>query len=137
MAKTPEIDPNIINQIVEGTIITGNIVSEKSIRIVGTLEGNLTTKGRAVIGKTGVVSGNIICQEGDIEGKVSGKIITYGLLSLRASAVVNSETYTKQLMVEPGAIINGTLDMSGTNLNPEQKQVATPNGQKKEEKSLK
>ncbi len=137
MAKTPEIDPNIINQIVEGTIITGNIVSEKSIRIVGTLEGNLTTKGRAVIGKTGVVSGNIICQEGDIEGKVSGKIITYGLLSLRASAEVNSETYTKQLMVEPGAIINGTLDMSGTNLNPEQKQVLTPNGQKKEEKSLK
>ncbi len=137
MAKTQEIDPNIINQIVEGTTITGDIVSEKSIRIVGTLEGNLNTKGRAVIGKTGIVKGNIVCQDGDIEGKVSGKIITYGLLSLRASAVVNCETYVKQLMVEPGAVLNGTLDMSGKNLNPDNKQQIPTNGQKKEEKSHK
>lgn len=116
MAKNLEVDPSAINQIVEGTHIQGNIVSEKSIRLVGKLDGNLTTKGRLVVGKPGVITGNVFCEEADLEGTIHGKLVVNGLLTLRPTAVVNCETFARQLMVEPGAVLNGVLDMSGKNM---------------------
>jgi len=116
MAKTQEVDPNAINQIVEGTHIHGNIVSEKSIRLVGKLDGDLTTKGRLVIGKSGIVNGTVFCEEADIEGTINGKLIVQGILILRPTALVNCDTFARQLMVEPGAVLNGVLDMSGKNV---------------------
>ncbi len=115
MAKVQEADPNAINHIVEGTIITGDIQAEKSIRVVGTLNGNLTTKGRAVIGRPGKVTGTIICNNGEVEGEVNGKIVVSDLLSLKATAVVTGEVITSKLAIEPGAILNATCDMSGKN----------------------
>lgn len=125
MAKIQEVDPNSINQIVEGTIIKGDIQSEKSIRLVGTLEGNLTTKGRAVIGKSGKVKGNIVCNNGEIEGRVDGKIMVNDLLSLKSTAVVNGEIITSKLAIEPGAILNATCDMSGNNQHVEKREKGT------------
>jgi cytoskeletal protein CcmA (bactofilin family) len=113
MAKVQEADPNAINQFVEGTHITGNIECEKSIRIVGSLKGNLNTKGRAVVGKSGKVTGIIHCHNGEIEGTVDGKIIVSDLLSLKSTAVVNGEIVTSKLAIEPGAVLNATCDMSG------------------------
>jgi cytoskeletal protein CcmA (bactofilin family) len=132
MAKNTEVDPNAINQIVEGTLIKGDIISERSTRIVGALEGNLTTKGRLVIGKSGKITGTVFCDEADIEGTINGKLITQGLLSLRPTAVLNCETYARQLMVEPGAVLNGMLDMSGVNMPVSEAFKNQPDENKKE-----
>lgn len=132
MAKNTEIDPNAINQIVEGTYIKGDLVSERSTRIVGTLEGNLATKGRLVVGKSGKISGTVFCDEADIEGTIQGKLITQGLLTLRSTAVLNCETFARQLMVEPGAVLNGMLDMSGVNMPVPEVFKTQPDDNKKE-----
>lgn len=47
------------NRIERSTIITGEIVSEADFRIDGTLEGTITTSGKVVIGKEGVINGNV------------------------------------------------------------------------------
>ena len=59
MAKYNEADNAIINIISNGTDITGDIKSNGDIRIDGSLTGNLSTKGKVVIGPTGKVSGDI------------------------------------------------------------------------------
>ncbi|MQY79542.1 MAG: polymer-forming cytoskeletal protein, partial [Bacteroidetes bacterium] len=53
MAKNNETENNAINLIGIGTEITGDINSNGDIRIDGTLNGNLITKGKVVIGETG------------------------------------------------------------------------------------
>jgi cytoskeletal protein CcmA (bactofilin family) len=113
MAKVQETNINAVNHIVEGTTIIGDIQAEQSIRIDGTQRGNLTTKGRAIIGKTGKVSGNIVCNNADIEGSVDGKMVVSDLLSLKSTAIINGEVNTSKLAIEPGAILNATCDMSG------------------------
>ena len=57
------------NRIVEGTTIKGDISSLADFRLDGHLIGNFNSKGKLVIGPAGSVTGNILCENADIEGK--------------------------------------------------------------------
>ena len=57
------------NRIVEGTSIIGDIVSKADFRLDGELIGNFTSQGKLVIGASGVIKGEIICNNADIEGE--------------------------------------------------------------------
>ena len=102
---------NAINRIVEGTIIEGEIRCESNIRIDGVFTGNIGTKGRLVIGPTGRIDGNVICQNAEIEGFVKGKINVQQLLSLKSTARVEGDIFTDKLAIEPGAAFSGACSM--------------------------
>jgi cytoskeletal protein CcmA (bactofilin family) len=99
------------NRIVEGTVITGNIISLADFRLDGQLIGDFTSKGKIVIGPAGSIKGEINCQNADIEGKLEGKIKVEELLSLKATAVVVGEVICDKLAVEPGAEFSATCVM--------------------------
>ncbi len=105
--------PERLNRIVEGTSIEGIITSESNIRIDGTVKGTISTKGRLVVGTTGIIEGDIICQNADIEGKVKGLMKVGELLSLKATAKVEGNVKTGKLSIEPGAIFAVTCAMGG------------------------
>ncbi|OQX99915.1 MAG: hypothetical protein B6I24_01305 [Bacteroidetes bacterium 4572_128] len=104
-----------LNRIGEGTKIIGEIISTGVIRLEGHLKGNLITKAKLVVGQTGVIIGDIRCEDADILGTIEGKIIVSNLLSLSATAKVMGDIITSKLAVEPGAIFTGNSDMSGKN----------------------
>ena len=83
MAKYNETETAAINLISNGTDITGDIKSTGDIRIDGTLSGNLSTKGKVVIGPTGKVKGEIICKNSEVSGSIEGKICVNQLLILK------------------------------------------------------
>lgn len=99
------------NTIQTGTVIEGQIKSEGSIRIDGILNGSIITKAKLVIGQTGVITGDVICENASIEGKVEGKIEVKELLDLKSTAVVTGDIYMSKLVVAPGALINGSCNM--------------------------
>ena len=75
MAKLEsEVNVNAVSRISAGTIIKGEIVSPYDIRIDGTFEGKVQTKGRVVIGEKANVLGDIICGSIDLWGKVDGNV---------------------------------------------------------------
>jgi cytoskeletal protein CcmA (bactofilin family) len=111
MAKLIEPDNNTINLIGAGTDIKGDVESAGDIRIDGTLKGNLKTKGKVVIGTTGLVKGEVNCKNSDVEGKVEGKIIVQELLSLKATSMINGDISAKRLAIEPGAKFTGNCAM--------------------------
>ncbi len=106
-----EISPNAINMIAKSTNIVGDIVSENDIRIDGNIKGTIQTKGKIVVGQTGVVVGTIHCQNAEIEGTIEGKINVKELLSLKSTANIKGEIYTGKLAIEPNAIFTGTCKM--------------------------
>jgi cytoskeletal protein CcmA (bactofilin family) len=112
MAKNNETENNAINLIGIGTEITGDINSNGDIRIDGTLNGNLITKGKVVIGETGKVKGEISCKNSDVSGTVEGKLIVSQLLSLKVTARVNGDMQTNKLAIEPGSKFTGNCNMS-------------------------
>jgi cytoskeletal protein CcmA (bactofilin family) len=112
-SKTSAPAPSGANILVKGTSVEGKIISEGDIRIDGVLHGSLDCKAKVVIGTTGVVDGDIICQNALIEGKFDGKLIVKEMLSLRGSAQVTGEVHTQKLVVEAGALFNVTCKMGG------------------------
>ena len=107
--------PERLNRIVEGTSIEGIITSESNIRIDGIVKGTISTKGRLVVGTTGVIEGDVICQNADIEGQVKGTMKIGELLSLKATAKIEGNVKTGKLSIEPGAIFAVTCSMGGVN----------------------
>jgi len=102
------------NIIAQGTKIVGDIASEGPFRIDGTVEGNVKTSGKVVIGKSGFIKGTLQGENADFEGKFSGKLILSGTLSLKSTAHIEGEVHTSKLAVEPGATFNATCSMKGT-----------------------
>ena len=118
MGKPVETESNKINLIGTGTSITGEINSTNGdIRIDGTLNGNITTNGKLVVGPTGIIIGNIRCKNADVFGKIDGKVTVSELLSLKASSKVNGDIITNKLSIEPGTVFTGTCNMGGKTLN--------------------
>lgn len=95
-----------------GTRIVGNITSDGDIRIDGEIEGEIKTKGRVVLGKSGVVSGTITCPNAEILGHFEGVIHVDDTLAIRDTAVVTGEVSTKKLTIDVNAVFNGSCNMN-------------------------
>ena len=112
MAKSePNLNVNSISRISSGTIIKGEILSPYDIRIDGTFEGKVQTKGRVVVGETAFIKGDIICENIDLWGKVEGNLFVKDTLSLMEGCSVNGNLNVKRLAVELGSIFNGNCRM--------------------------
>jgi cytoskeletal protein CcmA (bactofilin family) len=120
MAKgTEEFDSTAINLLGAGTTITGDINSNGDIRINGVLTGNLSTKGRVIIGDTGKIKGDIICKNADILGLVEGCLTVSDLLTLKTTANVTGEVTIGKIAIEPGCKFNGSCKMTDLPNTPE------------------
>jgi cytoskeletal protein CcmA (bactofilin family) len=102
---------NSSNVIGKGTVLEGNIETFGNIRIEGKIIGNIKSKSKIALGNSSHVEGNIMAQNADIEGEVRGKIEIGELLVLKATAVVHGDILTGKLVVEPGAVFNGSCKM--------------------------
>ena len=109
--KKEKITNNQQNRIVEGTKIEGKINSNGGFRIDGTVEGDITAKGKVVLGPTGKIKGTLTCENADIEGSFTGKLYVRNLLSLKSTAVIQGEVVIEKLSVAPGALFNATCVM--------------------------
>ncbi|MDN3491616.1 bactofilin family protein [Winogradskyella bathintestinalis] len=123
------------NIIAQGTKIVGDIASQGPFRIDGTVEGNVKTSGKVVVGKSGYIKGTLQGENADFEGKFSGKLILSGTLSLKSTAHIEGEVHINKLSVEPGATFNATCSMKGTvkSLSGEPNKLQQPQQQVKAE----
>jgi cytoskeletal protein CcmA (bactofilin family) len=102
---------NSSNTIGKGTFLEGNIETYGNIRVEGKVHGNIKSKSKVALGNAAHVQGNITAQNADIEGEVKGKLEISELLVLKSTAVVNGDIVTGKMVVEPGAVFNGTCRM--------------------------
>lgn len=100
-----------VNMIGAGTVITGDVFSKGDIRVDGTLKGSVITEGKVVLGREGVIEGDIECKDADISGTIKAKITVSQLLSLKTNAKLNGDIITNKLSIEPGAEFTGSCSM--------------------------
>ena len=110
MAKFAEMESSI-NTIAKGTTIKGSISAVGDFRLDGMLEGNITLNGKLVVGESGFIKGNVVCQNANIIGRVDGNISVKELLSLNSTANVKGDILINRLSIEPGATVSGSCRM--------------------------
>ena len=100
------------NLIGNGTTIKGEISATGDIRVDGNVIGTVRSTGKVVIGQQGLVEGDIACNSADISGRVKGCVRVEELTTLKSTSRIEAELFTKQLLIEVGAIFTGKCDMS-------------------------
>lgn len=123
-----------LNMISEGSKVKGNIQSQNDIRISGKIEGEASSKGKLIITSSGIIDGNVKATEADISGQLIGEIHITNRLTLRKTAKINGNIYTKTLIVEEGAEINGDCKM-GTETSSSNGQAVAPKKQNEKVKA--
>ncbi|MCE2835289.1 MAG: polymer-forming cytoskeletal protein [Chitinophagaceae bacterium] len=66
---------------------------------------------KLVLGGSGVVMGDINCNQADIQGKVNGRLMVKEHLTLRGEAVVEGDIHAGKLQIEPQVTFNGHCHM--------------------------
>ncbi len=113
-AGSPVSDSNqSVNAFVgKGVAFKGVISYNGTVRIDGTMEGEIHTEGTLLIGEEAVITatvnaGTIICK-----GKITGDLQAKEKVRLRAPAVLNGSVVTPMLSMEEGVLFNGSCEMS-------------------------
>lgn len=92
----------------QGTITFKDPVN---LRINGSFEGKLDTRGNLTIGENAKVKANINGDRIIVAGKVTGDIRATNSISIIAPAVVQGNVITPRLSVTEGAILEGQVSM--------------------------
>jgi cytoskeletal protein CcmA (bactofilin family) len=103
---------NIVGQ---STYIEGVIKSEGNIRVDGRIKGTINTLATFIIGLTGVVEGQSQASNVTISGKYDGSILCTEKLILEANSNVTGDINSRRLVIDDGAIFNGTCKMQLNN----------------------
>ena len=107
-AAPPE---SVISIIGPGMRVVGDCETDGTIRIEGTVEGSVRAGKAVVVGKDGVVSGDIATQDAVISGTVNGTLVADSRLELQATSRIEGDVRARRLQLEEGAIFNGTVHM--------------------------
>ncbi len=101
--------PDRLNRLVSGTSLNGDLTTESSIRVDGTINGDVTCNGKIVLGTEGSIIGNVVSIQAEIEGSVEGDLQIEDLLILQKTAIVKGAIKTGRLVIEDGAQIGGNV----------------------------
>jgi cytoskeletal protein CcmA (bactofilin family) len=102
---------SVISIIGPGMNVVGDCSTDGTIRIEGRVEGSIRAGKAVVIGKEGIVDGDVSTQDAVVSGTVRGTLVAASRLEVQATATVEGEVRAKRLQLEEGAVLNGTVQM--------------------------
>jgi cytoskeletal protein CcmA (bactofilin family) len=95
-----------------GTVVTGEANFKAMMRVDGHLSGRVSsTSGTLIVGANGKVDANIEVAVAVIHGTINGDIIATQRLELGRAAKVNGNIQTPSLIIEQGAMFEGSCKM--------------------------
>jgi len=116
MMKNKEVEVPSLNLLSSGTVVKGEIKLNGDFRLDGSFIGTINCKGKVVVGPTGSIEGEIICQNADFSGEVKATVKVAELLTLKETARYTGDITTNKLSIEPGAKFSGNCIMEGTGI---------------------
>jgi len=100
-----------INIIGKGIVIRGSLSGGGDLVIEGRVEGQIALKNHLTIEGTGKVQADIRADELTINGEAAGNIDANTKVAINTSARVNGDVKAPRVVIEDGAIFNGTIEM--------------------------
>ncbi|MGN1148763.1 MAG: polymer-forming cytoskeletal protein [Lachnospiraceae bacterium] len=94
------------------SVVDGDFQASGSVRLDGTVEGNVKVTGHLVLGATGKVHGNVEALSAMIGGEVTGSIIAPEKTELTSTARVIGDIRTDSIVIDEKAIFQGKCDMN-------------------------
>lgn len=92
-----------------GLKLKGDVDAPNDVRIDGTMEGNVSSDRKVMIGATGKIKGNIKAQEVHVMGEMKGDVYAKGLAKIGSTGKFNGSIISAHIEIEQGADIEASL----------------------------
>lgn len=96
-----------------GMHIQGDVTTDGTVRVEGTVEGTVQAGKAVVLGKEGQIRGNVYTQDAVIGGRITGLIVAESRLELQSTSIIDGEIRARaeHLQLDEGARFNGQIHM--------------------------
>lgn len=115
MAREKGVQPNppepVISIIGAGMRVQGDCDTDGAVRVEGVIHGNVRAGKAVVVGKEGLIEGDIFTQDAVISGRVKGTIRAESRLEIQGTSHIDGEILAALMVLEEGAVMNGTVQV--------------------------
>lgn len=126
-ADVPRELGDVVSIIGPGMKVVGDCTSDGTIRVEGRVDGSVAASKSVVVGKDGMVKGDISTQDAIIAGKVSGSVSAESRIELQATCRVQGDIRSRRVKLDEGGQVDGQLHM-GASSPKSSPQPASPAG---------
>ena len=94
-----------------GAVLRGRASGEGALRVLGTIEGEVTLRGHLTIAQSGAVRGETLsAHDVEVEGELSADVDTEGTLTVHPGATLRGKVRARSLRIHAGSSISAHLD---------------------------
>jgi cytoskeletal protein CcmA (bactofilin family) len=90
-------------------VLCGELVSEENIRVLGRVEGNISTSGSLIIEPSGFVKGDITAENVVVEGSVEGTVIAAMKFELRPAGRIQGDIRASIVSISEDSFLRGRV----------------------------
>ena len=109
----PSSRENAVATIGKSIIFKGELTGSEDLEVNGTVEGDVKLPDNTLtIGQTGQVKASVTAKSILIVGRVNGNVTATERIEIEASGVVDGDLRAPRLLVQEGAVMNGTVEMT-------------------------
>lgn len=123
---------DVIGFIGEGMTIEGKLTFNDTVKIDGTFNGEIDSKGTLVVGETGYVKGQIKVGSAIVTGEIKGTLEATTRVEIKAPGKMFGDITTPNLIIGEGVIFEGNCIMVKRDHAPEELPAAVVYGNKEE-----
>lgn len=135
-ADVPRKLGDVVSIIGPGMTVVGDCTSDGTIRVEGRVEGSMKAAKSVVVGKDGMVKGDIVTQDAIIAGRVDGSVSAESRIELQASCRVQGDIRSRRIKLDEGGQVDGHLHMGAAKGSPTGEQAASRSPQTSGEKPI-
>lgn len=105
-------DVKITTIIGKGAECNGDFSAEGSVRIDGTINGDVKVSGTLIVGATGSINGDVTAQSTVVGGEIIGDVSVTDKTELTSTAKVIGNISTVLIVIDENAIFQGSCNMN-------------------------
>ena len=108
---SPSPQEQVISIIGPGMRVVGDLDTDGTVRIEGSVQGDIRAGKAVVVGRDGQIRGDIFTQDAVVSGSVTGTLRAESRLEVQATSVIEGEVIAGRMQLEEGAVLNGSVRM--------------------------
>ena len=103
--------------IAPGMKVVGDLETSGILKIDGTVQGSIRGARQVMLGRSGVIQGDVQAEEVVLGGRVIGTVTATERVEIQSNSVIEGDVHTRSIVVFEGGLLNGNvrMDMAGAN----------------------
>jgi cytoskeletal protein CcmA (bactofilin family) len=106
---SPPVSEGSISVVGSGMRVVGDVESNGVIKVEGVIEGSVRSAQQVLLGRSGVIHGDIHSGDAVIGGNVVGTIRATDRVEIQGTASIEGDIHTRSIVVIEGGTINGMV----------------------------